>query len=297
MPEAMVECVVLLGMVQVTTQAATKLLDSGIPLLYLSRAGRFRGMLQPGYPKNVARRLAQYECSLDAVFVHNAARSIVEAKIRSSMNVMRKWQRNRWLDTDLPVKAVHQCIERLASCSDLPALRAAEGQAAKIYFHVLSHALPPGFVWNGRSRQPPRDPVNALLSLSYMLTLGFAVSASYAGGLDPYVGFLHNLEYGRPGFALDILEPLRAEWCDHTVMRLLQAETIVATDFEETTKDGCRLKTGALPRYIHEFQARATPEQHQRGLQATLKELIRETQDAIRERRSLDWPHALEVAA
>lgn len=297
LPEAMVECVVLLGMVQVSTQAATHLLDMGVPLLYLSRSGKFRGMLQPGYPKNVERRLAQYECSIDPVFVRDAARAVVTAKIETSICVLRKWERNGWLPADLPARALRQCIRRLPECTDLAALRTAEAQAAKIHFHVLANSLPPGFTWEGRNRRPPRDPVNALLSLSYMLALGFAVSAAYAGGLDPHIGFLHGLEYGRPSFALDVLEPLRAEWCDHTVMRVLQAEELGPEDFEETKADGCRLTREGLNLFIRRFQERAAPEQEGRGIRSVTQRLVRETQEAIRGHRTLAWSAALREEA
>ncbi|HMO50092.1 MAG TPA: CRISPR-associated endonuclease Cas1 [Kiritimatiellia bacterium] len=296
LPEAMLECVVLLGAVQVSTQAMTALLDQGVPLLYLSRSGHFRGMLQPGFPKNVERRLIQYECASNPEFSTTAAKCLVKAKMDASLFTLSKWRRNDWGDTSSALDGIRSCRDRLTDAERMEAVLAVEAQAAKYHFGGLAAALPPGFRWEGRNRQPPRDPVNALLSLSYMLVVGFAVAAAYAGGLDPFVGFLHQLEYGRPSFALDLLEPLRAAWCDHAVVKALQAEELRPEDFETTAADGCRLTTEGFKRYIHLFRNQTDPD-NPSGINRTLQAYVRDFQQAMKDRRPPVWTEAMQEAA
>ena len=296
MPEAMVSSVMLLGYVQVSTQAVTELLDQGIPLLYLSRSGMFRGILQPGYPKNVERRLAQYECSVEPGMALETARTIVAAKMEGSLATLRKWQRNGWGSLRDPIASIVACRRDLSSCDTLVGVRGKEAQAAKLHFAALATSLPAGFYWPGRNRQPPRDPVNALLSFTYMIVLGHLVAAIYAAGMDPFVGFLHQLDYGRPSFALDLLEPLRGPWCDHPVMLALQSETITPADFETTSRDGCRLSASALPRFVKYLQGHLRPEE-ETGIRRPIAALLSAMQQAVQEHRAPDWSGVLEREA
>ncbi|MBN6741618.1 CRISPR-associated endonuclease Cas1 [Acidithiobacillus sp. MC6.1] len=100
-----------------------------------------------------------------------------------------------------------------------------EGACATAYFSAIFSALPADMAADVRSRRPPRDPANALLSLSYTLAHHECVCAAYAVGLDPYVGFLHSLDYGRESMACDLVEPLRT-LLDAFVLDLLQARTL-----------------------------------------------------------------------
>ncbi len=288
MPGAMVEAVLLFGHVQVTTQAAHALLDEGIPLLYLTMGGGFKGMLQPGCPKNTEARLSQYEASLRREDALAIARAMVDAKLASSLSVLDRWTRNGWnREARATARELRRLRGRLGACATVGSLRAVEGQAAALYFGALGDALPPEFTWQGRNRQPPRDPVNALLSLTYMLLLGRAVAQCFATGLDPNVGFLHQLEYGRPSLALDLLEPLRAPCCDQFVLRTLQSEELDPGDFKQEETLGCRLRPEALPRFLAGFQAWSDPE----GSPAArlLPRLARELRESIRDRRPPDW--------
>lgn len=286
-PEVAVEGVVLMGNIQVSTHATQTLLDAGIPLIYLTRNGRFRGLLQPGYPRNAAVRLAQYEAALDADFALAVARRLIDAKIQGEIDVLRKWRRNGWLVGDDPVDDLtdlRRTLDDRVVLSDLVGLEAA---AARRYFQGLGAALPPPFVWEGRHRRPPTDPVNALLSLTYMMVVGEAISACYAAALDPLIGFLHQLDYGRPSLALDLIEPLRAGGCDHLVMRLLQAETLTADDFVHGD-NGCRLSEDAMRRYLTHYESFARSARGGRAaLRTTVTRLARGLAKAVRDREPL----------
>lgn len=248
-PEVALDAVMLLGYIQVTTQAAHNLMERGVPLLYLSRTGKFRGMIQPGYPKNIFRRMAQYDASLDVDFALDIARAFVQAKLETQYETLLKWRRNDWAD-DLDAHIWRELPHKAMNATSNEALMGVEAAAAATYFDTFGNCVPPPFWWDGRNRFPPKDPVNALLSLTYMLAVGEAVSCCYAAGLDPSVGFLHSLDYGRPSLALDLIEPLRAPVCDHLIMRLLQREVFVPEDFETGSESGCRMQPEALKRFL-----------------------------------------------
>lgn len=248
-PEAAVERVVIVGNAQVSTQAVSRLLQLGIGMVYLSVNGRFKGFLAPGYPKNAAVRIAQYDASINPAAAIAFAKAIVEAKLAAQSEILDKWRRNRWLETDpLFNRAVFDGA--LRSAADITAVRGVEAAAAKFYFADFAAVIPPPFEWSARSRRPPTDPVNAMLSLTYMMCLGELVGMCHGRGVDPQIGFLHQLDYTRPSFALDILEPLRSLFCDHFVVKSLRAESFEPGDFTFSDTNGCRLAPVALERYF-----------------------------------------------
>ncbi|MCH8513846.1 MAG: CRISPR-associated endonuclease Cas1 [Kiritimatiellae bacterium] len=297
LPKAMVEAVLLFGAVQVSTQAVQTLLEEGIPLVYLSRGGTFRGMLQSGEPKNAEVRLGQYAAVTDPRQTLRLARGVLRGKLRAAGACVQLWGRNRWVGEIKGVVAELREVEsRLDRCESTAQLRAAEGRAAAAVFGLFGEALPPGFFWKGRNRRPPQDPANALLSMAYMLLLGRAMAACYAVGLDPQLGVLHEVAYGRPSLALDLLEPLRTPCCEHFVLRALQAETFDPSDFRMEEATGCRMTADALNRFLPRFQAWMDGEAGRQG-QANLPELAREFRSAIMEEREPVWPVEREVAA
>lgn len=282
-PEAAVDSVVVMGYAQVTTQAAHSLLDAGIPLIYLSRGGRFKGMLQPGYPRNMHVRLAQYEASLDASFALEMARGVVDRKVQESLETLKRWRQQQWLSQRKQAEAIRRFRSELGQAESLERVRGIEAAAAKTYFEALGASLPPGFVWNGRNRQPPLDPVNALLSLTYMMVTSECVSACYPAGLDPFIGFLHQLDYGRPSLALDLVEPFRPAICDRFVMRLLHTEVLHPDDFLHTEENGCRLRAERFKVYIENYAEYVHgPREAQRG--RAVPALARQMAEIIRSR-------------
>lgn len=253
-PEASVDEVVILGNVQISTQAISELLAKGIEVLFLSMNGKFKGMLEPGYPKNVFMRMAQYEAATEPITQLALATWVVRNKLNGELIALHRWQRNHWLDaTDNVITEIGNIVLNLDNKYGIDELRGAEALAAKLYFSVMPDLLPPPFEWQGRNRRPPRDPVNALFSLTYMMTLGQVISACYAHALDPYIGFMHQLDYSRPSFALDVLELCRSHYCDHFVVAMLQRELFELGDFSYSEENGCRLSNDAFKLYLDNF--------------------------------------------
>ncbi len=251
LPVKDVDRVVIFGAVQVTTQALGLLLEKGIDLNLLSVHGRFRGKLSAGLSKNIQLRLAQHSRLQDEKFKLNFDINIVEAKIKSQQSIMKRFMRNH-NDTGFTqeLSVSDNALKLLPQQADVDAVRAVEGMAAAAYFSAFSRMVyfEPGFV--KRSRRPPLDPVNGLLSLGYALTGGELAGLIEYRGLDPFMGFYHTAKHGRQSLALDVLEEFRHPLVDRLTLKILNTGTLSQADFGKGSRKEAYLKDESFKRYI-----------------------------------------------
>lgn len=224
--------VLVWGGVEVTTAALRLLLREGIRVALLTQRGRYVGSVAGPLDGAVATRLAQTRRYADPAFALDFARAVVRDKLHAQVHLLREARKRGGPDA---VKDAAAEIERrlpdVDAAADLDAVRGLEGIAARTYFAALATLLPAPFTFDGRNRRPPRDPVNALLSLGYVL-LGHEVAGDLeARGFDPRLGFLHTLRAGRPALALDVLEPWRPPAVDRLVLTLLRRRVIRTEHF------------------------------------------------------------------
>lgn len=250
-----VSAVCLFGNVQVTTQAASLLLDKGIDLALFTLRGRLKGHLTPPWGKNALLRLRQYQRVTDPNFALSMSKAVVRAKLTNCEAVLARLARSqREVDVTPQCTALRQALDRLGAAADKEAVRAIEGSATAAYFAALRAFVAPEWQFHHRQRRPPKDPVNALLSLGYVL-LGNELQAIVAGlGLDPYLGFYHDLRYGRASLALDVLEPFRGPVIDRLTVRLLNLKQLTRHDFQLHPTLGVRLAPQALKKYFAEYE-------------------------------------------
>ncbi len=203
------DAVLVFGNVQFTTQAAVEMLDHGIELALLSTSGRLRGQLTPPKAKNVVLRIAQYDLHRSGELCLGLAREIVQAKIANSAAVLRRYRENHPEVLELAeIADLEAAGARAAEAESLESLLGLEGTAAARYFGLLGRLVPAELGFAGRNRRPPRDPLNALLSFGYVLVGNELQSLLDGMGYDPSIGFYHQVDYGRPSLALDLLEEL-----------------------------------------------------------------------------------------
>lgn len=272
--------VALFGPVQVTTQALGLLFRHGIGLAFLSLQGQFRGRLAPALNSNAAVRLSQYEAARDPVRQLALARPLVQAKLAQCVRLIAAYRKN------YPDAALAQAQQALAgfarqaqAAGSLQQLLGCEGRAARIYFQALARLNRSGLAFAGRRRRPPADPVNALLSLGYTLATAELLALAEARGLDPYIGFLHQLRPGRPSLALDLVEPFRPALADRLTLRLVNERILKAEHFhaqpDAAGRMGVRLTPEGLRRYLAEYgEALAVPERP--GGPSLRQEMIRQ---------------------
>lgn len=234
--------VVVIGQPSLTTPVLAELMDTGIPCYFLTRNGRWRGALSPDRNLNAARRIRQYEQATDPLFSLRVARRLVAAKIRNSRRVLQRLAANREL-TDTPeheaiCEDLRAMIGQAADAATLDELRGVEGLAAARYFRRIAVFFPAATPFNGRTRRPPRDAANALLSWTYTILLGEVEGAVRAHGLDAAIGVLHEDTYNTPSLALDLLEPLRPAMADLLVLSILNHNILRPEHFEYSAEDG-----------------------------------------------------------
>lgn len=244
-PLHMLASVVVFGGIYLSPALIGACAGAGITLVMLDRAGRFQARIEGPVSGNVLLRRAQYRAS-DAP--DDIVRSFVLGKVANQRTVLMRGLRDYGDDYAPEVRAaVDAVVERLARIlyrvergdDGLDILRGAEGEAANLYFSVFDHLIrapDPELRWHGRSRRPPLDPLNALLSFLYTLLTHDCRSAAEAVGLDPAVGFLHRDRPGRPSLALDLMEELRPVLADRLALSLINRRQLRAGDFE--TRDG-----------------------------------------------------------
>lgn len=214
--------------------------DDRRPVVLLDARGRFKARLEGPASGNVLLRRAQHLALSDEDRRLAIARSIVAGKLRNArFVVMRAARDTPEADERARLSEVAallgRTIERLPERTNLDLLRGDEGEAGRAYFSVLSLMVRherATFGMTGRTRRPPRDPMNALLSFLYTLVRGDCASALEGVGLDPQVGYLHALRPGRPALALDLMEELRPVLADRLALTLVNLRQLQADDFE-----------------------------------------------------------------
>lgn len=257
-PLADVTRAVVAGRVRLGVNVLHRFLRQGIGVTFATGSGRLLGTLQPPHNGSALLRLRQYELAGDPEFALGVARRLVAAKIRNSRRVLQRLSANR----EAPLPDVAEVIDRLEpfparldSAATLDELRGFEGTASALYFRALSRFFPPEIPFAQRSRRPPADAANALLSWTYTLVLGETIQTVHAAGLDVCLGFLHGIAYGRPSLALDILEPYRAPLADLLVLHILNHRILGPDHFERSAHDGgVRLKAEARKPFFLQYE-------------------------------------------
>ena len=211
----------------------------GVTVTFLTVHGRFLGRLCGPVSGNVLLRRRQYAAMDDPASVSRFVRDLLYAKIRNQKVVLLRHARNE-TDEDTRtslldgVERLSRLADQLADCPDVASMRGLEGAAATVYFAHFDEMLssPSGLLFGTRSRRPPLNEVNALLSFLYTMLAHDTVSALEAVGLDPAAGYLHALRPGRPSFALDLMEELRAPLCDRLALTMLDRGQLSKADFQ-----------------------------------------------------------------
>lgn len=218
--------IVCFGKNTVSTPLLGLCAESGITLTFLSQNGRFYGRLCGPVSGNVLLRKKQYDSLNDADFAVCVVRNILYGKIRNSKAILQRSARNQVSEaaraqlTEAAVR-LSELARRLGETDDIDSMRGVEGAAATIYFGQFDRMLHSEcYQFETRSRRPPRNEVNATLSFVYTLLTREVQTALETVGLDPAAGYLHTLRPGRPSFALDMMEELRAPLCDRFVLAL-----------------------------------------------------------------------------
>lgn len=273
-PLVKVNEVVILGDSTLTPQALAALLDQKAVISFLTAFGQFRGRIVPAETRNSLLRLAQVRAHDAPRQMFALAKQFVAGKLHNTRTLLLRTNR-RLADGEVAAAAeslreIGKQVEGLEGDGAPPpdpekpqagtawgSLQGLEGAAAARYFSAFGRLLraDTGLSFDTRSRRPPRDPVNALLSYGYTLLLHQAMAALQLTGLDPYIGFLHSTQYSKPALALDLMEEFRAPIVDSVVLTLINNRILTVEDFIEEF-GAWRLKDGARRTFLQKFEER-----------------------------------------
>jgi CRISPR-associated protein Cas1 len=259
--------VALFGHIQISTQTIQMLCEKDIPVTYFSMGGWFYGLTRGHALKNIFTRIRQFARAADPSACLPLARQFIHGKIRNQRTLL---QRNHITPPAAPLLRLKRASQDALAATSLPELLGIEGAAAALYFENFSGMLKPRdeldfgtetatpawtFDFTHRNRRPPRDPVNALLSLAYSLLAKDCLIAAHATGFDPYLGFYHQPRFGRPALALDLMEEFRPLIADSTVLTLLNNHMLAPSDFVQAG-NSCNLTPGGRKIFFHAYERR-----------------------------------------
>ena len=241
-----IEAIVTFGYMGVSPGLMKLCTDNGVSLTFLSPHGRFISRVQGQTKGNVLLRKVQYKLSDDEQWSMHVAQLMVAGKIQNYRNVLHRYLRDYGdnPEVEAAVKSLDLQKRDALRAETKAELMGIEGMAANHYFEVIPHLIlqqKTDFPFNGRNRRPPKDGVNAMLSLAYTLVANDTAAALETVGLDPYIGFFHSLRPGRTSLALDVMEEMRAYLCDRFVLSLINRRQVAKDDFMYQGEEGVLL--------------------------------------------------------
>ncbi len=236
-PAHTIDSIYCFGNVTVSTPLIGFCGAHGIHLVFLSEYGKFYGRVQGPVSGNILLRRQQFAALEDPVQRMRLVKSILLGKLVNSKLFLQRQKREREDPDGKIARAIDKLTEaakNLQEAQTVDSMRGIEGAAAVAYFSAIPNMLQgTTLTFSGRTRRPPEDPINSVLSFLYTLLKNDVQSALESVGLDPAAGFLHTLRPGRPALALDLMEELRTPFCDRLAIALLNRKQVTEDSFEQ----------------------------------------------------------------
>jgi CRISPR-associated protein Cas1 len=259
---------VLFGGASISPPLMCRCAEEGREITFLDWSGRFKARVVGPMSGNVLLRKAQYDAQADETRAIAIARCIVAGKIKNARQTLMRAARET-KDTDASAALNEQAtfianhLQSLPEMTTLDGIRGIEGQTASCYFAVFGNMITRSkseFAFATRTRRPPRDRVNALLSFVYALLTNDCVSAVEGVGLDPQFGYLHCLRPGRPALALDLMEEFRSYLADRLVLTLINKKQIQPDHFESRPGESVMMTAEGRKIVLSAYQTRKAEE-------------------------------------
>ncbi len=232
-PWALIDGIVIFSRIQLTTDVITTCLREKIPVFFITGNWKYLGKLESLDYKNVEVLYRQIGCALDKDCSLKYARTFVYSKIYNSKVMLQRWQRLSAKNIDVQdiIDTLNNHLKQVKDPSDISFLRGVEGSASRIYYKWFGRFLKSPFLRNGRTKRPPLDPVNALLSLGYTLLAQTIYMYLQILSLEPQIGFFHQPKDLRSLLVLDVMEMFRAWMVDDLVLKVIDRWDITFDDF------------------------------------------------------------------
>lgn len=245
-----IDTIQMFGTIHITTPLIKSLMRRGVELAYYRLTGELIGQLTPVHSKNIDLRMRQHDGQRNAEFSARVAAAILQARMKSCIELVEEFNRNRdGLDLKPDLAGLRSHRDRLETDGrPLLSVMGTEGAFTGAYFKTYGKLFIEPDLFAGRSRRPPLDPANATLSFLYVLLTNRLASLLDGVGFDPYLGFYHGVQYGRVSLACDLVELIRAPFAEWNTLRFFNASRLKASDF--LTFEGVHFKKGALKKFL-----------------------------------------------
>ena len=256
-----IESIVVFGYMGISPGLMNLCCENGVSVTFLTNHGKFISRLQGPTRGNVYLRKRQYEMSDTESDSLNISKILIAGKIQNYRNILKRHIRDYGENNEVE-EAINNLENRkryALKSTDFQNLLGHEGMASNIYFSIFPHLIRvqnPNFKFEGRTRRPPKDPVNAMLSFAYTLLTYEMAAALESVGLDPYVGFMHKLRPGRISLALDLIEEFRGYLGDRFVLSLINRKQISEKDFMFQGENGVIMTDKGRKTFITAWQTR-----------------------------------------
>lgn len=260
-PSETLESVALFGNISVTTPCVKKFLENGIAVSYFSKKGAYFGRLESTRHTNIFRLKKQIHLSDNLHFKVPLAQKIISAKINNQAVVLARYERSTGIDVTYERFMMHDSMEKSKKAETIAEIMGHEGNAAKYYFQGLSKVVNPDFSFSGRTRMPPKDAFNSMLSLGYTMIMYEIYGEIENKGLSPYAGFIHSDKERHPTLASDLMEEWRAVIIDSVVMSLVNGKEISPCDFiTDEESGGVFILNAGMTKFIKKFEEKLRSE-------------------------------------
>ncbi len=259
-PEEVLECLVLIDSVQVSSEAMVSLLKNGIPVSWISRSGKFHGRLESTRHADVFKQQKQILLQ-GSTFSLEMGKKWIAAKIHNQIILLRRY--NRRVKLSSVEEKIHQMSllqKKVSYATDRESLMGYEGNVARLYFEGLSCLVPEEFAFSGRNRRPPIDSFNAMISFAYTLISNEVYTAVVNRGLHPYFGMLHALKRNHPALASDLMEEWRAVIADSMVMSMIHHHVILPEHFQRIDEPGVYLTREGRAIFLRQYEKKMRTE-------------------------------------
>ena len=260
--------VVCIGEVMVSPKAMARFASEGRQLTFLDRNGRFLARVEGPTSGNILLRKSQFQALSNEKMTTEIAKWLIAGKIQNCRNIIMRITREledsyHKKQFTLASRQLKNCLEKLKNETLLDGVRGVEGEAAQHYFAVFDLMVKEdkeNFFFKKRSRRPPKDKLNALLSFLYTLLVWDCNTAAQGVGLDPQAGFLHAIRPGRPALALDLMEEFRPLVADRLALALINRKQVTAADFSDRPGGAVYLSDEGRKKVIVAYQKRKQDE-------------------------------------
>lgn len=254
-PKETVESIAIFGNAQMTTQCTQYCLKNGISVSYYSKYGTYFGRLMSTGHINIRRQKKQIALTADAEFSLCLSKRIIESKINNQVVLAKRYLRNLDFDENDALFQMENARKKVSLADSIEQIMGYEGIASRYYFQIFSDIIEDDFKFNGRNRQPPRDPFNSMISLGYTLLMNELYGEIESRGLNPYAGFLHQDKENHPTLASDMIEEWRAILVDSTVLSLIQGHELIVEHFYYDEETGaCLLDKEGMKIFLRKFE-------------------------------------------